>query len=385
MKKIILTLICVSVALCAVSCYGDIDVVKQLSLTCKTTGFADGASSTKAEWGANETIYLFRAEDWSATLMSQISGEGSGVATFQGNAYGTRKGYYAVRPSSAAGAIRNSGDISIEVAPRNIFFAGDDSSVAIPQIGTGNSKNGLSFKSVFGALKFKVEGIASIAKVQALVPNQEHGLYGTFDYNLLAGTIADDNVVYKVVEEYAPALAVQGSKEVYLALPAGSYRSVDLLVFDGATKRKMLYSAENVNVSRGVATDVTNIVATEVSDVVGSWHIKSYCGAEAQVDLYMEFTANGTFVILQRTELSGYKKFVGTYSVDGVNSIISGKYSDGESWADSYKYSLDNEGNLLLQSVSNSSEISVYEVAEMPDVTAVGETRCEGVGSVKPL
>jgi hypothetical protein len=118
--------------------------------------------------------------------------------------------------------------------------------------------------------------------------------------------------------------------------------------------------------------------------LIGEWSLSSWAGsADAAPKVYIVFNEDQTFDMYQQSYSVIWFRYDGTWSLNGTT--LSGKYSDGESWADSYKYSLDNEGNLLLQSVSNSSEISVYEVAEMPDVTAVGETRCEGVGSVKPL
>ena len=65
------------------------------------------------------------------------------------------------------------------------------------------------------------------------------------------------------------------------------------------------------------------------------------------------------------------------------NSIISGVYSDGEAWADSYKFSL-NGGNLVFESQSNSAEVSIYEPAEMPSATTQSVSRAVA-SDVKPL
>jgi hypothetical protein len=61
----------------------------------------------------------------------------------------------------------------------------------------------------------------------------------------------------------------------------------------------------------------------------------------------MEFLTDYTFTILQHTEISGYKQFTGTFTIDRANSIVSGRYSDGESWGDSYKFGLNDKGEVI--------------------------------------
>lgn len=382
MKQKLSLLLCVVAAYCAVSCQGDIDVIKHISLSCRTMGMIEGAATTEASWGSGEQIYLFRAEDWTVASMTQTSGEGSDVAVFSGNASGTRLGYYAVRPSSAAGAIRVSGDIAIDVAPTNIFFVGENSSVAVPQIGEGNS-SGLTFSSIFGALKFNVEGINSVSSVEVSVPGQERGVYGTFQYNFTQGTIYGEDVSYEVVRNCSPAMDISSSKAIYVALPPGGYKTVEMLIVDAETGEKSLYRASNIAVRRGNVMQVPASSYVYVPQVVGRWHIKSYCGAEAPVDLYIEFKADFKFTIMQRTESFDYLKFDGVYTEDKESSTISGVYSDGESWSDSYRYIINENRELVLTSVSNGAEVSVYEPADMPNVSSVSVI--SRASSVKPL
>ena len=170
-------LMCAMIALGAVSCYGDLTSVKHISLSCKTSGFVGNGKETKASWCEGEKIQLYRSDDWTGGPMSLESGAGTKKATFSGDMTNTRDGYYAVRPRSAAGAVRfnHGGVVDLKVEPNNIFFEGDNSSLAAPQIGEGNRKD-LTFKSCFGALKFNIDNISSVSSVQVSIPSRDHGL-----------------------------------------------------------------------------------------------------------------------------------------------------------------------------------------------------------------
>ena len=385
MKNRVVTLVmCALIALGTVSCYGDLTSVKHISLSCKTSGFVGNGEETEASWCEGEKIQLYRSDDWTGGPMSLESGVGTKKATFSGDMTNTRDGYYAVRPRSAAGAVRfnHGGAIDLKVEPNNIFFAEDNSSLAAPQIGEGNRK-GLTFKSCFGALKFNIGDINSVSLVQVAIPGHEHGLYGSFSYYFQLGKLTTYDVSYELLRSYDTPVDISSTHAVYVALPEARYSSVTLLLADGVTGKKGVYKAENVEVKRGGITSVSSLSYVEVPAVVGSWHIKSYCGVVAPVDLYMEFTANGKFTILQRVEMEGYRKFEGSYTIDAATSVLSGVYSDGEPWNDSYKCSLDEDLNLVLVSTSQESEISVYEPSELPSGAVVQSL--SRVGDVKPL
>ena len=127
MKNRVVTLVmCALIALGAVSCYGDLTSVKHISLSCKTSGFVGNGKETKASWCEGEKIQLYRSDDWTGGPMSLESGAGTKKATFSGDMTNTRDGYYAVRPRSAAGAVRfnHGGVVDLKVEPNNIFFEG---------------------------------------------------------------------------------------------------------------------------------------------------------------------------------------------------------------------------------------------------------------------
>ena len=118
--------------------------------------------------------------------------------------------------------------------------------------------------------------------------------------------------------------------------------------------------------------------------IANPWRIKSYCGVPAEVDLYIQFKADETFLILQRSGSFGYAEFGGRYSIDAQNYIISGTYFDGESWACDYRFSITENNELILESVTENPEISVYEPAEMPNLTK-SRARLADIQDVKPL
>ena len=120
--------------------------------------------------------------------------------------------------------------------------------------------------------------------------------------------------------------------------------------------------------------------------MLNPWHLKSFCGAPVDVDLYMKFNSDGSFLILQRSGSKGYAEYRGTYSLDVENSILSGFYSDGVNWACSYRVSINSDNELVLESITENPEVSVYEAAEMPSTTTSQVKVCGiEVQDVRPL
>ncbi len=382
MKKIASKIVLATALLVASSCTTNIDAVKSITLTCKTKGFTDGTNSTTAHWEEGEQFYMFRSEDWSGALMTLLSGAGSNSAEFNGKSAGTEGHYYAVRPASATGVIMPNGEVLIEVEPNNIFFAGENTATMIPQIGVGNSS--LTFTSLFGVLKYEVEGITSLSLIKAHIPNKERGLYGQFEYNFKADKSFSDNENYDITRKEGTPIDISADNSVYVALPAGEYSEVELIVRNDQTGRQMLYLAENVTIQRGKMVNLQGVTPVALPFVVGSWHIKSLGGMPAMVDLYIEFLYNNRFTILQRANGMDYTKYSGTYTIDESTSTISGRYDDGDSWADSYKFSLDGL-DLVLESCTSDSDVTVYEMADMPNIAYSQTLSRACAGDVKPL
>lgn len=361
MKRGVVAMLCVALCMGIVSCAYKIEL-GDMVLSFTTLGFKDGTTRTNAVWGDGESVSMYRSEDWSMAIMQQCTGGGGATARFGGVSADTRDGYYAVRPAEAVGAISN-GKVTLTVQPTNIFTSNDNTSIVVPQVGKGVEK--LSFTSIFGALKFSVEELSQISLAKAIVPNKERGLHGTILYNLSRGSSTDEDVEYDATRRASSPLDISADNAIYVALPAGTYSEVVLLVRNDSNGEQIQYTATDVNITRNNVTAVA-VQPTTLSCVVGSWRIKSFCGQDADADLYIDFKYNGEFVIMQRTSSYIYVQYGGTYTVDGSNRTISGEYSDGVEWATSYKYSVDEDMNLVLESVGEKSEITIYESADMP-------------------
>ena len=119
--------------------------------------------------------------------------------------------------------------------------------------------------------------------------------------------------------------------------------------------------------------------------VVNPWRMKSFCGVDAEVDIYIQFNADNTFRMMQRSGSAGYTEYSGTYSADKEQSILSGVYSDGVSWATDYRFSFNEENNLVLESMAESAEVSVYVASEMPVTVAYTKSCDAAVEIVRPL
>lgn len=119
--------------------------------------------------------------------------------------------------------------------------------------------------------------------------------------------------------------------------------------------------------------------------IIGGWHIKSFCGGTADADIYMQLNSDKTFLLYQRTNSATFVRFDGTYSLDESNSIISGTYSDGVSWANSYQYSINSNNELVFVNTSNSAEVTIYEPAAMPTISTRSISRLAVSSDNRPL
>ena len=384
MKRFGLFLICTAVFSLMASCTDTNKVSynekRDISTVCDTHGFAEGGQETKALWSEGEKFNLYRSGEWLPVIMTLAQGANTGTARFTGVAIVSNSDYYGVRPATAVSTVRNNGAATITVKPNNIFLAEENSSLVVPQIGKGNT-NKMEFTNIFGVLKFpNGNGNANLdgaTMVEFMLPKGNQGLHGVFEYNFKNGSMRAVDVKRAVSREFNAPL----SESIYLALPEGEYATIELIAHYSEGESK-LFTIEDVTVTCNAVTTIDNLVAVSLPSVVGSWRIKSFCGAEATADIYMEFLHDGTFNLYQRTENMAYQTFTGTYTVESATSTISGTYSDGTDWADSYKFSLNEDKELVLEGL-NSGEISVYERCEIP--TILPERTSRGGVDVKPL
>lgn len=369
MKQIKISLICSLLLFAAVSCDNNknsSDSAQHIELSCQTIGFTNGDSQTVATWEEGDSFYLYRSEDWSAALLQLLSGAGSDSATFSGKAKSIKAEYYAVSPASAVGAVRSNGEIAITVAPKNILFAGENTTSAIPQVGVESDANQLTFAPIFGALQVELSDFAAVTYVKATLPNESYGLHGTFTYNLLQGNICGkEDSSYSLTRTFTSPIDISSNRNICVAMPEGEYSHIELFVRNSHTFEKMLYTVEGAEVKRGKLT-IASATSTTIPAIVDSWHITSFEESAANVDIYIQFNTDNTFVIYQRNNTIEYIRFDGTYTIDYTTSTISGVYSDGLAWSESYTFQIEN--GVLTMVGTTSNEKSSYEVAEVPAI-----------------
>lgn len=102
----------------------------------------------------------------------------------------------------------------------------------------------------------------------------------------------------------------------------------------------------------------------------GDWHSTSL---PINGEIYISFSEDKTFELYQKIGEGVHRLYRGTWALE--ESLLTGKYNDGEDWAASYNVTVADEV-LTMTSNNDAAEKSVYEKTEIP--ATVKET-CETV------
>lgn len=102
----------------------------------------------------------------------------------------------------------------------------------------------------------------------------------------------------------------------------------------------------------------------------GDWHSTSL---PIDGEIYISFSEDKTFELYQKIGEGVHRLYRGTWALE--ESLLTGKYNDGEDWAASYNVTVADEV-LTMISNNDAAEKSVYEKTEIP--ATVKET-CETV------
>lgn len=108
--------------------------------------------------------------------------------------------------------------------------------------------------------------------------------------------------------------------------------------------------------------------ADPVPAITGEWHISSVSTkgvdyANQTIDIYISFSAEGTFELYQMIGQGRYRKFTGSWEQN--EGVLSGKYSSGKAWGSSYEVSVSGETLTLTSTVSG--EADTYVKAVIPE------------------
>lgn len=116
----------------------------------------------------------------------------------------------------------------------------------------------------------------------------------------------------------------------------------------------------------------------ESFDITGEWRLsavetKASIGGET-VDVYLAFNADKSFMMYQMIGTGRYRKYSGSWALSG--NMLTGKYSDGNSWGTTYEVSID--GDALTLTVMNDSgsavETDTYRRTQIPADVVSGAT-----------
>ena len=101
---------------------------------------------------------------------------------------------------------------------------------------------------------------------------------------------------------------------------------------------------------------------------IGEWQlsevaVKSVTYAGQEVDVYIAFLENGRFELYQMVGQGRYRKFTGTWNLDGT--VLSGKYASKKDWGSSYEVTQNGDNLELTSSVSG--EVDTYKKTTIPE------------------
>ena len=81
-------------------------------------------------------------------------------------------------------------------------------------------------------------------------------------------------------------------------------------------------------------------------------------------DAYLSFSEDKTFELYQKIGEGGYRLYRGTWNLE--DTLLTGKYNDGEEWAASYSVAVDDE-TMTLTSQNDASEVSSFSKTAIPE------------------
>lgn len=114
-------------------------------------------------------------------------------------------------------------------------------------------------------------------------------------------------------------------------------------------------------------------VDTAYASIEGEWHMVSWSGEMSEnIDLYIKFGADHTFVLYQKLKFPYFVKFTGSYSI--ADKVLTGIYDDNTP-TNTYDVEFDGDNTrLTLSNRDNPDDITIF-VREAVPQTVVDGTR----------
>lgn len=109
-------------------------------------------------------------------------------------------------------------------------------------------------------------------------------------------------------------------------------------------------------------------VDVDTKAIAGTWHLTLWSGSEPSFQVYMSITEEGSLTLWQRIDSYSWEVFSSVVNYE--NGMISGVYSDGVVWADSYIVSMEDDA-MTWTSVYDSTDVSTYTRESLPEYLPV--------------
>lgn len=182
--------------------------------------------------------------------------------------------------------------------------------------------------------------------------------------------------LWVLIKGEASEFRYDAAKNPYRMVWKSSDTSVATVSLDGtvrALKAGTTTLSARTDLYDGSATTTIRVLSDEVTNWVGEWVLSSWTGdASLAGKVYMELTDKKAFNLYQNINALGFAKLTGTYSVTSVaqGQVISGTYTDGKSWGDSYTVTATDKK--LTLTGRTTGYVSVYDRTTIPDYVKDG-------------
>lgn len=170
------------------------------------------------------------------------------------------------------------------------------------------------------------------------------------------------------------AMATNGDISATLQAEEGNTYEFMAVIVAGAMQKARESAKAEIDVPKSdVPTPPTPPTGGgDTSSIAGVWHLTAWRGAVPSFDIYLDITADGVVTLWQRLESRAWECFYS--SADIEDGVIFGTYTDGAAWGASYSVTLD-ENTMTWVATNDSTDISVYTRAELPEDLNVAVTR----------
>ena len=97
--------------------------------------------------------------------------------------------------------------------------------------------------------------------------------------------------------------------------------------------------------------------------IIGDWVLESYGGSsELAGKVYARFTDSGSFELYQNINEAGFTEFTGSY--DYSDGKLSGTYSDGKAWKETYSVQVT---KTTLKLTESGNKVAQFPATTIPD------------------